>query len=380
MLGWNHPSVKETSKSKKLKREKGREREIAVRRRERSPSVTAGRCRCCSRSLSSPLCRSSSPSLQRENGRETAAVRRRRRLPLSYPYPAQGYQGPPVTAPPQHGAAPHRRQYGFFDGWRILIIIHGLNEHSRRYSQFAKQLNSCNFGVYAMDWIGHGGSDGLHRYFPSLDHVVADDTIENMNYKGFLLKPKDEWITKSTTNVYCNLNAFPDIVKSESHGPTHTTIQSWVQSPFTVTVPNPGHSTSSSVVSSPDVPPFIDSFASNRAAVPTSLAADTLPADTSAGPAEMAPVPAPLNPVHTLAADTLHADTRAAPTTTPAGVHLPPDSTSPTAVVLPFDSATSTANALAPVSAPPALPSPSSSSLHHMADDDVEDGGLRVDG
>ncbi|KAJ7958832.1 monoglyceride lipase [Quillaja saponaria] len=56
----------------------------------------------------------------------------------------------------------------------ILIIIHGLNEHSGRYAQFAKQLTSYNFGVYAMDWIGHGGSDGLHGYVPSLDHVVAD--------------------------------------------------------------------------------------------------------------------------------------------------------------------------------------------------------------
>ncbi|XP_022750155.1 uncharacterized protein LOC111299306 isoform X1 [Durio zibethinus] len=56
----------------------------------------------------------------------------------------------------------------------ILIIMHGLNEHSGRYSQFAKQLTSSNFGVYAMDWIGHGGSDGLHGYVPSLDHVVAD--------------------------------------------------------------------------------------------------------------------------------------------------------------------------------------------------------------
>ncbi|XVE97591.1 hypothetical protein REPUB_Repub03eG0032600 [Reevesia pubescens] len=56
----------------------------------------------------------------------------------------------------------------------IFIIIHGLNEHSGRYAQFAKQLTSCNFGVYAMDWIGHGGSDGLHGYVPSLDHVVAD--------------------------------------------------------------------------------------------------------------------------------------------------------------------------------------------------------------
>ncbi|CAN6873705.1 unnamed protein product [Brassica oleracea] len=56
----------------------------------------------------------------------------------------------------------------------ILIIIHGLNEHSGRYSQFAKQLNASNFGVYAMDWIGHGGSDGLHGYVPSLDYVVSD--------------------------------------------------------------------------------------------------------------------------------------------------------------------------------------------------------------
>ncbi|XP_042492293.1 monoacylglycerol lipase-like [Macadamia integrifolia] len=56
----------------------------------------------------------------------------------------------------------------------IMVIIHGLNEHSGRYAHFARQLNSCSFGVYAMDWVGHGGSDGLHGYVPSLDHVVAD--------------------------------------------------------------------------------------------------------------------------------------------------------------------------------------------------------------
>ncbi|TXG73261.1 hypothetical protein EZV62_001840 [Acer yangbiense] len=39
------------------------------------------------------------------------------------------------------------------------------------------------------------------------------DQMENMNYEDFLLKPKDKWITKSTTNVYCNLNGLPDIVK-----------------------------------------------------------------------------------------------------------------------------------------------------------------------
>ncbi|CAI9757097.1 unnamed protein product [Fraxinus pennsylvanica] len=75
----------------------------------------------------------------------------------------------------------------------ILIIIHGLNEHSGRYAHFAKQLVSFDFGVYAMDWTGHGGSDGLHGYVPSLDHVVADTgaflekiKLENLGVPCFL--------------------------------------------------------------------------------------------------------------------------------------------------------------------------------------------------
>ncbi|XP_031277734.1 uncharacterized protein LOC116136175 [Pistacia vera] len=75
-----------------------------------------------------------------------------------------------------------RKNALFFRSWfpvtgelkGILIIIHGLNEHGGRYSHFARQLTSSSFGVCAMDWIGHGGSDGLHGYVPSLDHVVAD--------------------------------------------------------------------------------------------------------------------------------------------------------------------------------------------------------------
>ncbi|XP_020588188.1 monoglyceride lipase-like [Phalaenopsis equestris] len=59
----------------------------------------------------------------------------------------------------------------------ILVIMHGLNEHSGRYVHFASQLTASNFGVYAMDWIGHGGSDGLHGFVPSLDWVVADTEI-----------------------------------------------------------------------------------------------------------------------------------------------------------------------------------------------------------
>ncbi|KAF2317585.1 hypothetical protein GH714_024971 [Hevea brasiliensis] len=56
----------------------------------------------------------------------------------------------------------------------LVVLMHGLNEHSSRYSNFAKQLNAEGFKVYAMDWIGHGGSDGLHAYVPSLDYAVSD--------------------------------------------------------------------------------------------------------------------------------------------------------------------------------------------------------------
>ncbi|PON96803.1 Alpha/beta hydrolase fold [Trema orientale] len=56
----------------------------------------------------------------------------------------------------------------------LVVILHGLNEHSGRYSDFAKQLNANGFKVYGMDWIGHGGSDGLHAYVHSLDYAVTD--------------------------------------------------------------------------------------------------------------------------------------------------------------------------------------------------------------
>ncbi|GAU39388.1 hypothetical protein TSUD_295430, partial [Trifolium subterraneum] len=35
----------------------------------------------------------------------------------------------------------------------LVIVMHGLNEHSGRYSNFAKQLNANGYRVYGMDWI-----------------------------------------------------------------------------------------------------------------------------------------------------------------------------------------------------------------------------------
>ncbi|CAI9113246.1 OLC1v1013819C1 [Oldenlandia corymbosa var. corymbosa] len=56
----------------------------------------------------------------------------------------------------------------------VVVLLHGLNEHSGRYNDFAKQLNANGYKVYGMDWIGHGGSDGLHAYVHSLDDAVCD--------------------------------------------------------------------------------------------------------------------------------------------------------------------------------------------------------------
>ncbi|KAG7019894.1 hypothetical protein SDJN02_18860 [Cucurbita argyrosperma subsp. argyrosperma] len=36
----------------------------------------------------------------------------------------------------------------------LVVLLHGLNEHSGRYSDFAKQLNANGYKVFGMDWIG----------------------------------------------------------------------------------------------------------------------------------------------------------------------------------------------------------------------------------
>lgn len=56
----------------------------------------------------------------------------------------------------------------------LIVLMHGLNEHSGRYSDLGEQLNANGYKVFGMDWIGHGGSDGLHAYVPSLDYAVTD--------------------------------------------------------------------------------------------------------------------------------------------------------------------------------------------------------------
>ncbi|EOY21509.1 Alpha/beta-Hydrolases superfamily protein isoform 3 [Theobroma cacao] len=66
----------------------------------------------------------------------------------------------------------------------LVVLLHGLNEHSGRYNDFAKQLNANGLKVYGMDWIGHGGSDGLHVLAPVISFLLPRYQVSIANKKG----------------------------------------------------------------------------------------------------------------------------------------------------------------------------------------------------
>jgi len=56
----------------------------------------------------------------------------------------------------------------------VVVLIHGLGEHSNRYAQVAADLNAAGFAVVAPDLHGHGLSGGKRGHFPSYDAVMED--------------------------------------------------------------------------------------------------------------------------------------------------------------------------------------------------------------
>lgn len=51
----------------------------------------------------------------------------------------------------------------------VVLIVHGLGEHSGRYTDFASYLVSQGFSVAALDLPGHGKSSGLRGYISRFD-------------------------------------------------------------------------------------------------------------------------------------------------------------------------------------------------------------------
>ena len=56
----------------------------------------------------------------------------------------------------------------------ILLVVHGLAEHSGRYSNLANYFVPRGYGVYGYDQRGHGKSDGLRGYVDRFSYFVDD--------------------------------------------------------------------------------------------------------------------------------------------------------------------------------------------------------------
>ncbi len=67
-----------------------------------------------------------------------------------------------------------RRHWRAPDSERILLLVHGLAEHSERYDSVARWLAQRGFSVHALDQRGHGDSEGPRKHAPSFDTFLDD--------------------------------------------------------------------------------------------------------------------------------------------------------------------------------------------------------------
>lgn len=56
----------------------------------------------------------------------------------------------------------------------VIVLIHGLGEHSGRYEAWAKRFVSQSVGVYALDLHGHGRTTGARGHAESFEFIYDD--------------------------------------------------------------------------------------------------------------------------------------------------------------------------------------------------------------
>jgi len=54
----------------------------------------------------------------------------------------------------------------------VIVLAHGMGEHSGRYKHVAKKLNEHDFSVVAFDHFGHGKTTGKRGHNPSFEAVL----------------------------------------------------------------------------------------------------------------------------------------------------------------------------------------------------------------
>lgn len=60
------------------------------------------------------------------------------------------------------------------DARGVVMLVHGLGEHSGRYDHVAEALAEARFAVHALDHRGHGRSGGKRTYVKSYDEFMHD--------------------------------------------------------------------------------------------------------------------------------------------------------------------------------------------------------------
>lgn len=56
----------------------------------------------------------------------------------------------------------------------VVVVVHGLHDHARRYEALAQALNASGLAVVAQDQRGHGGSGGASQRLDSVQQLLAD--------------------------------------------------------------------------------------------------------------------------------------------------------------------------------------------------------------
>jgi len=88
----------------------------------------------------------------------------------------------------EHGEAGVRVRGGltlFTQWWRpvfpargVVVVVHGLKDHSARYGAFAERLVARGFAVHAFDLRGHARSEGPRSWVDSFEDYIDDlDTV-----------------------------------------------------------------------------------------------------------------------------------------------------------------------------------------------------------
>ncbi|RMG75707.1 MAG: alpha/beta hydrolase [Chloroflexi bacterium] len=56
----------------------------------------------------------------------------------------------------------------------IVLLVHGVAEHSGRYQHIADALTQQGYALFALDHFGHGKSDGVRAYVENFNDLVTD--------------------------------------------------------------------------------------------------------------------------------------------------------------------------------------------------------------